>query len=91
MKRDVRPCGERCKGEALVREGVKERAALLGEPFEEMYADKYPQLSWYTHAAGLAGFDPKASSYEKLATTHHSLAVHLYKLLLRAIIDEYQF
>lgn len=70
---------------------VKDRAALLKEPFEEMYANKYPQLSWYTHAAGLAGFDLKTSSYEKLATIHHYLAVQLYKLLLRAIIDEYQF
>jgi hypothetical protein len=70
---------------------LKERVTLVKEPFEEMYANKYPQLSWYTHAAGLAGFDLKTSSYEKLATTHHYLAVQLYKLLLRAIIDEYQF
>jgi hypothetical protein len=83
--------GENAKVRHWSGKSVKERAALLGEPFEEMYADKYPQLSWYTHAAGLAGFDLKASSYEKLATTHHYLAVQLYKLLLRAIIDEYQF
>ena len=70
---------------------LRERAGFLKEPFEEIYEDKYPQLSWYTHAAGLTGFDLLASSYEKLATTHHYLAVQLYKLLLRAIIDEYQF
>jgi hypothetical protein len=70
---------------------LKKRAVLLKEPFEEVYEVKYPQLSWYTHAAGLTGFDLQASSYEKLATTHHYLAVRFYKVLLRAIIDEYQF
>jgi len=70
---------------------LRERAALLKEPFEEVYEVKYPQLSWYTHAAGLTGFDLKASSYEALASTHHSLAAQLYKLLLRVIIDEYHF
>jgi len=70
---------------------LKDRVALLKEPFEEMYEVKYPQLSWYTHAAGLMGFDLKASSFEALASTHHYLAAQLYKLVLRGIIDEYQF
>jgi hypothetical protein len=70
---------------------LKQRTALLKEPFEEVYEVKYPQLSWYTHAAGLTEFDLKASSFEALASTHHYLAAQLYKLLLRAIIDEYQF
>jgi Family of unknown function (DUF5677) len=70
---------------------LKARAELLKGPFDEIYEVKYPQLSWYTHAAGLTGFDLHASSYEKLATTHHYLAAQLYKLLLRAVIDEYQF
>ncbi|MGH9726420.1 MAG: DUF5677 domain-containing protein, partial [Candidatus Acidiferrales bacterium] len=70
---------------------LKERVLLLKDPFEEVYEVKYPQLSWYTHAAGLTGFDLKASSYEKLATTHHYLAVQMYKALLRTIIEEYQF
>jgi hypothetical protein len=69
---------------------LRKRVALLGQPFEEVYEIKYPQLSWYTHAAGLTGFDLKASSFEALASTHHFLAAQLYKLLLRAIIDEYQ-
>jgi len=70
---------------------IKQRAALLGEPFEEMYEVKYPELSWYTHAAGLMGFDLKASSFEALASTHHYLTAQLYKLVLGVIIDEYQF
>jgi hypothetical protein len=70
---------------------LKKRVALLKEPFEEVYEVKYPQLSWYTHAAGLTGFDLKASSYESFASTHHYLAAQLYKLLLRTIIDQYQF
>jgi hypothetical protein len=70
---------------------LKERVALLKEPLEEVYEVKYPQLSWYTHAAGLTGFDLKASSFEALASSHHYLAAQLYKLLLRAIIEEYQF
>jgi hypothetical protein len=70
---------------------LKKRVVMLKEPFEEVYEVKYPQLSWYTHAAGLTGFDLKASSYEKLASTHHYLAVQMYKVLLRAIVEEYQF
>lgn len=70
---------------------LRERVAMLREPFEEEYEVKYAQLSWYTHAAGLTGFDLKASSYEKLATTHHYLALQMYKKLLRTIIEEYQF
>lgn len=70
---------------------LKERVALLKEPFEEVYEVKYPELSWYTHAAGLTGFDLKPSSYEKLASTHHYLAAQMYKILLRAIVEEYQF
>jgi hypothetical protein len=71
---------------------LKDRVAFLKEPFfEEIYEVKYPQLSWYTHAAGMTGFTLQASSYEKLATTHHYLALQLYKLVLRAIIDKYQF
>jgi hypothetical protein len=70
---------------------LRERAARLGGPFEEMYEVKYAQLSWYTHAAGLTGFDLKASSFVKLATTHHYLAVQLYKIVLRTIIEKYEF
>ena len=70
---------------------LRERVAMLGEPFEEVYEVKYAQLSWYTHAAGLTGFDLKASSFEKLASTHHYLAAQLYKILLRTVIEEYQF
>ncbi len=70
---------------------LRDRAAMLGELFEEVYEVKYAQLSWYTHAAGLAGFDLKASSFERLATIHHYLAVQLYKIVLRTIINEYQF
>jgi hypothetical protein len=70
---------------------LRERVAKLGEPFEEVYEVKYPQLSWYTHAAGLTGFDLKASSFEKLATTHHYLAVQMYKALLSTVIEEYRF
>ncbi len=83
--------GEKAKVSHWSGLSVKERAARLKEPFEEVYEVKYPQLSWYTHAAGLTGFDLKASSFEALASSHHYLAAQLYKLLLRAIIDEYQF
>jgi hypothetical protein len=66
------------------------RAEKLGEPFHEIYEVKYPQLSWYTHAAGLTGFSLQAASYERLATTHHHLAIQLYKIVLEKVIAEYQ-
>jgi Family of unknown function (DUF5677) len=69
---------------------LKERVKLLKEPFGEVYEVRYPQLSWYTHAAGLTGFNLKAFSFELLAASHFQLAGEFYMILLTAIIDEYE-
>jgi Family of unknown function (DUF5677) len=68
---------------------LKERVDLLKAPFDEVYAVRYPQLSWYTHAAGLTGLTLKASSFELLAASHFQLAGEFYMILLSSIIDEY--
>lgn len=65
------------------------RARLLKEPFDEIYDVKYAELSWYTHAAGLTGFDLKAETYPILQGTSFELAARCYTILLTTIIDEF--
>ena len=67
-----------------------ERAHKLGDPFDAIYETKYPQMSWYTHAAGLTGFDLKRESYEKLAGVYFDIAGRCYMVLLNKVIDEFK-
>ncbi len=68
---------------------LRARAKLLKEPFEEIYEVRYPELSWYTHAAGLTGFNLKTETFLMLAGCQFALAGRCYALLLTAIIDEF--
>jgi hypothetical protein len=69
---------------------LSERAALLKAPFEEVYELKFPQLSWYTHSAGLTGFvNLEASTFNLLSASQFELAGKFYILLLTAVIDEF--
>lgn len=68
---------------------LRARALLLKAPFDEIYDLKYTELSWYTHAAGLTGFDLKAETYPILQATSFELAARCYVILLTAIIDEF--
>jgi hypothetical protein len=68
---------------------MRSRAILLKEPFDEIYDLKYSELSWYTHAAGLTGFDLKAETYPILQASSFELAAKCYVILLTAIIDEF--
>ena len=65
------------------------RAKLLKAPFEEIYEVRYPELSWYTHAAGLTGFNIKSETFLLLAGCQFALAGRCYALLLTSIIDEF--
>jgi hypothetical protein len=68
---------------------LRARARRLGAPFEEIYEVKYAELSWYTHAAGLTGFNLKSETFLLLAGCQFALAARCYALLLTAIIDEF--
>jgi hypothetical protein len=68
---------------------VRERASRLKERFEEIYEVKYAELSWYTHSAGLAGFDLKPETYFILVGSQFALAAECYAILLTAVIDEF--
>ncbi len=68
---------------------LRARARLLKEPFDEIYDVKYAELSWYTHAAGLTGFDLKAETYPILQGVSFELAARCYTILLTTIIDEF--
>jgi len=68
---------------------LRARATLLKAPFDEIYDMKYAELSWYTHAAGLTGFDLKADTYPILQATAFELAARCYVILLTAVIDEF--
>jgi hypothetical protein len=68
---------------------LRTRANKLKAPFDEIYEVKYAELSWYTHAAGLTGFDLKAATYPSLQGTSFELAARCYVILLTAVIDEF--
>jgi hypothetical protein len=68
---------------------LRARAILLKEPFEEIYEVRYAELSWYTHSAGLTGFDLKTETFPILAGRQFELAARCYAILLTAIIDEF--
>lgn len=69
---------------------LSERSVLLKGIFEEAYEVRYPQLSWYTHSAGLTGFiNLKASTFDLLAASQFELAGKFYAVLLTAVIDEF--
>jgi len=61
----------------------------LKAPFEEIYEVRYAELSWYTHAAGLTGFNLKSETFLLLAGCQFALAAKCYAILLTAIIDEF--
>ncbi|HWZ43934.1 MAG TPA: DUF5677 domain-containing protein [Candidatus Saccharimonadales bacterium] len=69
---------------------LRDRVAQLGSPFLETYEVKYPQMSWYTHAAGVTGLDLKASSYELLTGTLFQLASECYMVLLAAVVKQFR-
>ena len=69
---------------------LKERTAKLGQPFDEIYEVKYPQMSWYTHASGLTGFDLKRETYALLAGIYFELASMCYMVLLTRVIEEFK-
>jgi hypothetical protein len=69
---------------------LKDRAMHLKGQHEEIYEVRYPQMSWYTHAAGVSGFALKASSFELLAGSHFALAADIYMIVLAAVIAEYR-
>jgi len=68
---------------------LRARTLLLKAPFDEIYDVKYAELSWYTHAAGLTGFDLKAETYPLLQGVSFELAARCYTILLTTIIDEF--
>jgi hypothetical protein len=81
------------KGKALKHwsgRDLRERTALLGHPFDEVYEAKYPQMSWYTHSAGMTGFDLKRETYSLLAGVYFELASMCYMVLLTSVIEEFK-
>jgi hypothetical protein len=68
---------------------LRGRAILLKAPFDEIYHVQYAELSWYTHSAGLTGFDLKADTFPMLAGRSFALAAQCYVILLTSVIDEF--
>lgn len=69
---------------------LKDRAARLGDPFDEIYESKYAQMSWYTHSAGLTGFDLQKESYTRLAGIYFYVASTCYMIVLNKVIEEFK-
>jgi hypothetical protein len=69
---------------------LRARATLLKAPFDEIYDLQYAELSWYTHSAGLTGFDLKSNTFPILGARSFSLAAQCYVILLTSVIDEFE-
>jgi hypothetical protein len=90
---ETQPTKQHPKGKPLSHwsgKNLRERTILLGPPFDEVYEVKYPQMSWYTHSAGLTGFDLKRETYPKLAGVYFELAAMCYMAILATIIEEFK-
>jgi len=69
---------------------LKARTVKLGQPFDEIYEIKYAQMSWYTHSAGLTGFDLKRESFSLLAGVYFEQAAMCYMVLLKSVIKQFK-
>jgi hypothetical protein len=69
---------------------LKVRTEKVGHPFDEIYEVKYPQMSWYTHSAGLTGFDLKRQTYALVAGIYFELASMCYMVLLTSVIEKFK-
>jgi hypothetical protein len=69
---------------------LRQRTVELGHPFDELYEVKYSQMSWYTHSAGLTGFDLKRETYPLLAGIYFELAAMCYMVTLTSVIEEFK-
>jgi hypothetical protein len=90
---ETRPTKQNPKGKPLAHwsgKNLRERTVLLGPPFDEVYEVKYPQMSWYTHSAGLTGFDLKRETYPKLAGVYFELSAMCYMVILTTVIEEFK-
>jgi hypothetical protein len=90
---DAAPAKVGSKGKPLSHwsgKNLRERTQLLGEPFEEVYEAKYPQMSWYVHSAGLTGFDLKRETYAQLAGVYFELSAMCFMKTLTIMIEEFK-
>jgi len=69
---------------------LRARAMRLKAPFDEIYDVQYAELSWFTHSAGLTGFDLKSEAFPMLAGRSFALAAQCYVILLTGVIDEFK-
>ncbi len=67
---------------------LSQRAALLGDPFDEMYNSQYPRLSWYVHS-GLTGVLNLPSDFFPMVHGYAlSLCISCYSQILESVIHE---
>ena len=69
---------------------LSQRAALLGDPFDEMYNSQYPRLSWYVHS-GLTGVLNLPSEFFPMVHGYAlSLCMSCYSQILESVIHEFK-
>src|SRR5205823_637372 len=64
--------------------------ALLKEPFEELHAVNYPQLSLYVHSGMTGIVNLQKESFRALAGVAFTVIFQSYMILLTAVIDEFR-
>ncbi len=67
---------------------LRQRAILLGDPFDEIYDVEYAELSWYVHpgVGVIATFDKEI--YPVICGKAYGIAIRCYFQTLRFMIDE---
>jgi hypothetical protein len=69
---------------------LKDRADLLGDPYDRIYEIEQPRMSWQVHSGltGIANF--KTETFTGLAGAAFSSSVTAYEAILTSLIKEFQ-
>lgn len=67
---------------------IRDRSALVGAPFEELYEVKYRQLSFHTHGGltGVLGID--AATFGAICGDAFAIAATCYEIVLDSVVTE---
>lgn len=68
---------------------LRQRAKVLGEPFERLYETYYTPLSWMTHTGVVSPLNMTAESFSSFVSTVYSIAIDSYVAILETLVVEF--
>jgi len=69
---------------------LERRVETLGEPFTQIYAVNYPQLSWYAHSGMVGIVNLEKESFRMLAGVAFAVVAEMYVTVLGATIKQFR-